>query len=118
MPSVGDAQLPLQKLGRNAALVATHQVGGQKPLRKLGAGAMEPGAGGHQFRPVAGGTFIDPRARLEPPGLATAAAGADKTARPTQRHQMLDTALLRPKPRGKFQKPRHPIPRKLRICYL
>jgi hypothetical protein len=26
---VGDAQFPLQKLGRNAALVAAHQVGGQ-----------------------------------------------------------------------------------------
>jgi hypothetical protein len=38
---IGHAQLTSQKLGRNAALVAVHQVGGEKPPRQIGAGAMQ-----------------------------------------------------------------------------
>src|SRR6516162_11502983 len=31
------AEFPLQKLGRDAALVAAHQIGGEKPLAQLGS---------------------------------------------------------------------------------
>jgi len=72
-------QFPLQKFGRDATLVAAHQIGGNKPLRENRPRPMQHRSGGHRFLPVAGGAFIDPQARFEPPGLPPAAAGADKS---------------------------------------
>src|SRR6516225_2220720 len=115
---IGHAQLALEKLRRDAALVAAHKVGGEKPLRESGARAMKHRPRRRRFLAMASSTFIDPRPRLEPPSLATAAPGTDKPARPPQPRQVLDAPLLRPKPRRKLQKPRHPTPHKrLALCY-
>jgi hypothetical protein len=81
---VGHPQFPLQKLGCDAALFAAHQVGGDKPLRQIGAGSMKHGSRRHRFLPVAGGAFIDPRPRLQPPRHPPAAPGADKPTRPAK----------------------------------
>src|SRR5271157_4548206 len=93
---VGHRQFPLQKLGRDAALVATYQIGGEKPLREIGAGAMKYCPCRHRFLPVAGGAFVDARPRLEPPSLPSAAPGTEKPVRPAQPRQMLDAPLLGP----------------------
>src|SRR5947209_3161562 len=103
-------QFALQKFGRDAALVAAHQVGGNKPLREIRPGPMQHRSGSDRFLPAAGGAFIDPRPRLQPPGLPPAAPGADKSAGPAKPCQVLNAPLLRPKPRRKLQKPSHPIP--------
>ena len=71
---------------------------------------MQHRSGSDRLLPVAGGAFINPRARLQPPGLSPTAAGADKSTGPAKPCQVLDTPLLRPKPRREFQKPSHPIP--------
>jgi hypothetical protein len=103
-------QFPLQKFGRHAALVAAHQVGGNKPLREIRPGPMQHRSGGDRFLPMAGGAFIDPRPRLQPPSLPPTAPGTDKSAGPAKPCQVLDAPLLRAKPRRKLQKPSHPIP--------
>src|SRR5438477_8712591 len=103
-------QFALQKFGRDAALVAAHQVGGNKPLREIRPGPMQHRSGSDRFLPAAGGAFIDPRPPLHPPGLPPAAPGADKPAGPAKPCQVLNAPLLRPKPRRKLQKPSHPIP--------
>ena len=115
---IGDPQLPLQKLGRDAALVATHQIGGEKPLAQTGARAMQHGSGGDQFLPVAGGAFVDPGPRLQPPSLPPAAPGTGKPAGPAKPRQVLNAPLLHPKSRDKFQQPSHPIPHdRPALCY-
>ncbi len=60
-------QFALQKFGRDAALVATHQVGGEKPLRQPRPRPMKHGSRRHQFLPMADGAFVDPRPSLQPP---------------------------------------------------
>src|SRR5271168_2374380 len=97
------ASFALQKFGRDAALVAAHQVGGNKPLRQLRPRPMKHCSGSDRLLPVAGGAFINPRARLQPPGLPPAAPGADKSTGPAQPRQVLDAPLLRPKPRREFE---------------
>ncbi len=115
---IGDPQLPLQKLGRDAALVATHQIGGEKPLAQTGARAMQHGSGGDRFLPVAGGAFVDPGPRLQPPSLPPAAPGTGKPAGPAKPRQVLNAPLLHPKSRDKFQQPSHPIPHdRPALCY-
>jgi hypothetical protein len=111
-------QFALQKFGRDAALVAAHQVGGKKPLRDIRPRPMQHRSRGYRLLAVAGGAFIDPRARLEPPGLPSAAAGTDKSAGPGKPCQVLDAPLLRPKPGREFQKPaiRSPFCRP-ELCY-
>ena len=53
-------QFALQKLGRDAALVATHQIGGEKPLGQIGSRSVKHRSGGRRFLPVAGRTFVHP----------------------------------------------------------
>jgi hypothetical protein len=47
-------------------------------FERSGPRPMRHRSGGHRFLPVTGGAFIDPRARLEPPGYATLARGPNK----------------------------------------
>src|SRR5208283_4385316 len=112
-------QLPLQKLGRDAALVAGHQVGGKKPLSEIGSRPVKHGSGGDRFLPMALAALVNPRTRLQPPGLPPAAPGAHKTARPAQLGQVRNTLLLRSEPSRKRQEPAHPksSPQPTRRCY-
>src|SRR5690242_5819190 len=103
-------QFALQKFGRDAALVAAHQVGGNNPLREIRPGPMQHRSSSDRFLPVAGGAFIAPRPRLQPPGLPPAAPGTDKPPGPAKACQVLNAPPLRPNPRRKPQKPSHPIP--------
>jgi len=103
-------QFALQKFGRDAALVAAHQVGDKKPLRQIRPRPVKHRSRGHRLLPMAGAAFIDPRTSLQPPSLPSAAAGTHKTLGPTKPRQVLDAPLLRPKPRRKLQKSSHPIP--------
>jgi hypothetical protein len=50
-----------------------------------------------RFLPVAGRTFIYPRARLQPPRLTSAAPGTGKSAGPAEPGQVFDEPLLGPK---------------------
>jgi hypothetical protein len=52
----------------------------------------------HRFLAVAGGTFIHPRPRFEPPSLPSAAHGANKPAGPAQLCQVLDAPPVCSKP--------------------
>src|SRR5271170_5143972 len=103
-------QFALQKFGRDAALVAAHEVGGKKPLRQIRPRPMKHRSRGHRLLAMAGAALVDPRTCLQPPGRPPAAAGTHKTVRPTKLGQVLDASLLRPEPRRKLQKPSHPIP--------
>src|SRR5580692_6535314 len=111
-------QFALQKFGRDAALVATHQVGGKKPLRQARPRPMKHCSRRHRFLPMAGGAFVDPRPRLQPPSRPPSAAGTHKTAGPAKPSQVLDAPLLRPEPG--YQNPEvQPFapPNQLRSCY-
>jgi len=111
-------QLPLQKLGRDAALVAGHQVGGKKPLRQIRPRPVKHRSGGDRFLPVARAAFVNPRTRLQPPSLSPAAPGAHKTARPAQLGQVRNALLLCSEPSRKLQEPAHPKPpQPTRRCY-
>ena len=103
-------QFALQKFGRDAALVATHQVGGKKPLRQARPRPMKHCSRRHRFLPMAGGAFVDPRPRLQPPSRPPTAAGTHKTAGPAKPSQVLDAPLLRPEPGYKIQKSSHSLP--------
>jgi hypothetical protein len=107
---VGDPELALQKLGLDAAFVAAHQIGGDKPLREIGARPMKYRPSRHRFLPVAGGAFVDPPPRLQPPSLPSTACGIGKPSRPANPSQMLDALPLCPKARRKLQKPAIPSP--------
>ena len=103
-------QFPLQKLGRDAALVAAHQVGGNKPLREVRPRPIKHRPRRHRCLPMAGAAFVDPWPRLQPPSRPPAAAGADKTVRPAKLSQVLDALLFGPEPGRKIQKSSHPLP--------
>src|SRR4029077_14946505 len=60
-------QFALQKFGRDAALVPTHQVGGKKPLREIRPRPMKHRSRGHRLLPMAGVALIDPRSSLQSP---------------------------------------------------
>ena len=107
---VGDRQFALQKLGRDAALVTAHHVGGDKPLGEIGPRAMKHRSRRHRFLPMAGAAFVDPWPRLQPPNPSPAAARAHKPTRPAQPGQVLDAPLLRPEARRKIQKSSHSLP--------
>src|SRR5215475_15432010 len=72
-------EFALQKLGRDATLVAAHQIGGEKPLGQIGSRPVKHRSSGRRFLPVAGRTFIHPRTRLQPPRLTSAASGKGKS---------------------------------------
>jgi len=74
---VGHPLLALLNHGRDATLVAAHQIGGEKPLRESGARAVKHRPRGHRFLAVAGRAFVDPRPRLKLPRLPRAASGTD-----------------------------------------
>src|SRR5689334_19620446 len=102
-------QFALQKFGRDAALVAAHQVGGNKPLREIRPRPMKHRSRGHRLLLMAGAALVDPRTCPQPPGRPPAAAGTHKTVGPTKLGQVLDASLRRPEPRRKIQKPSQPI---------
>jgi hypothetical protein len=103
-------QFALQKFGRDAALVATHQVGGKKPLREIRPRPVKHRSRRHRFLPMAGAAFVDPRPRLQSPSRPPAAAGTHKPAGPAKPSQVLDAPLFRPEPRYKIQKSSHSFP--------
>src|SRR5215469_10881901 len=100
-------EFALQKLGRNPALIAAHQIGGKKLLGQIGPRPVEYRSGGRRFLPVAGRTFIHSGARLQPPRLTSAAPSTDKTAGPAKRHQVFNALLLAPKLDNKLSQPSH-----------
>jgi hypothetical protein len=100
-------EFALQKLGRNPALIAAHQIGGKKPLGQIGSRPVEHRSSGRRLLPVAGRTFIHPRARLQPPRLKFAAPGTGKSAGPAKPRQVFDTLLLGPKLHHKLAQPSH-----------
>jgi hypothetical protein len=100
-------EFPLQKLGRDAALVAAHQIGGEKPLGQIGSRPVKHRSGGRRFLPVAGRTFIHSGARLQPPRLTSAAPGTGKSTGPAEPGQVFDALLLGPKLDNKLSQPSH-----------
>src|SRR6266851_4100700 len=103
-------QFPLQKFGRDAALVAAHQIGGKKPLHQIRPRPMKHRSRRHRFLPMAGAALEDPWPRLQPPSHPPATARTHKTAGPAKPGQVLNAPLLGPEPRRKLQKPAHPTP--------
>ena len=103
-------EFALQKLARDAALVAAHQIGGEKPLGQIGSCPVKYRSSGRRFLSVAGRTLIHPRARLQPPRLASAAPGTGKSAGPAKPRQVFDTLLLGPKLHDKLAQPSHHPP--------
>src|SRR5215469_11560079 len=94
-PSDTPHRVPVaQKLGRDPALVAAHQIGGEKPLGQLGSRPVKHRSSSHRFLPVADRTFVHPRTPLQPPRLASTAPGTSKSAGPAEPRQMFDTLLL------------------------
>src|SRR6266850_7293145 len=89
-------QFALQKLGRDAALVTAHQVGGEKPLREIRPCPMKHCTGGDRCLPVALAALVNPWTGLQPPCLPSAALGTHKAAGPVKPGQVLDAPLLRP----------------------
>ena len=81
-------QFALQKLGRNPALIAAHQISGKKPLGQIGSRPVKHRSSGRRFLPMAARTFIYPWARLQPPRLTSAAPGTGEPARPAKPGQM------------------------------
>jgi hypothetical protein len=104
------AEFALQKLGRNPALIAAHQISGEKPFGQIGSRPVKHRSSGCRFLPVAGRALVDPRARFQPPRLTSAAPGAGKSARPAKLRQVLDAPLLGPKLHDKLSQPSHLIP--------
>jgi hypothetical protein len=100
---VGDAEFALKELGRHAALVAGHQIGGQEPLRQRRPGPVQHRPGGDRLLMMAGAALVDPRARLQPPALAATTRRTFVAARPAQRRQMLEALLLGSEPPHKLQ---------------
>jgi hypothetical protein len=100
-------EFALQKLGRDAALIAAHQISGEKPLCQIGSRSVKHRSSGRRFLPVAGRTFIHPRARLKPPRLTSATPGTGKSAGPAEPRQMLNTLFLGPKLDNKLSQPSH-----------
>ena len=100
-------EFALQKLGRNSALIAAHQIGGKKPLGQIGPRPMQYRSGGRRFLPVAGRTFIHSRARLQPPGLTSAAPSTGKAAGPAKPRQVFNALLLAPKLDNKLSQSSH-----------
>src|SRR6516165_7831305 len=69
------------------------QISGNKPLGQIGSRPVKHRSSGHRFLPVAGRTFIHPRARFEPPRL-TSAAPRSQTAPQTLVAQPLIPPLI------------------------
>src|SRR6516162_2929167 len=103
-------EFALEKLGRNPALIAAHQISSKKPLGQIGSRPVKHRSSGRRFLPVAARTFIYPWARLQPPRLTSAAPGTGEPARPAKPGQMFDTLLLGPKPHHKLSQPSHNPP--------
>ena len=101
------AEFALQKLGRNPALVAAHQIGGEKPLGQIGPRSVKYRSSGRRFLPVAGRTFVHPWTRLQPPSVASAAPDTGKSSGPAEPRQMFDALLLGIKLDNKLSQPSH-----------
>src|SRR5215813_13146162 len=100
-------EFALQKLGRDAALVAAHQIGSEKPLGQIGSRSVKHRSSSRRFLSVAGRTFVHPWTRLQPPRLASTAPGTGKSAGPAEPRQMFDTLLLGTKLDNKLPQPSH-----------
>jgi hypothetical protein len=83
------AQFALQKI--DTALVAAHQIGGEKPLCQIGSCPVKYRSSGRRFLPVAGRTFVYPWTRLQP---ATPDVRRTRHRRSRQASEMIDTLLL------------------------
>ena len=104
---IGHAEFPLQKFGRDTALIAAHQISGEKPLGQIGSRPVKHRSSSRRFLPVTGRAFIHPRARLQSPRLTSAAPGTGKSAGPAEPRQMFNTLLLGPKLDNKLAQPSH-----------
>src|ERR1700746_3588559 len=104
---IGHTEFALQKLGRDATLVAATQRGGNKPLGQIGSRPVKHRSSGRRFLPAAGRTFVHPRARLQPPRHAAAAPGTGKSAGPAEPGQVFDALLLGSKLHHKLSQPSH-----------
>jgi hypothetical protein len=79
-PSGTPPRFTLQKFGRDAALVAGHQVGGNKPLREIRPPSTKHCSRGHRPLPIAGAALVDSQMCPQPPSRPPAAAGHAKPA--------------------------------------
>ena len=99
-------EFPLQKLSRDATLVAAHQIGGEKPLGQIGSCPVKNRSSGRRFLSVAGRTHT-------PEGAPSAATPGVRRIRhrqirrPAQPGQVFDTLLLGPKLHHKLSQPSH-----------
>ena len=80
-------QFALQKFGRDAALVAAHQIGGNKPLREIRPRPMQHRSGGDRF-PAGGRPYIH--------RPAAAPSAARPAARRTRHRQIRRASEARP----------------------
>ena len=104
---VRHTKFPLQKLRRDATLVAAHQIGGEKPLGQIGSRSVKHRSSGRRFLPVTGRTFVYSSTPLQPPRLASTAPDAGKSAGPADPRQMFDTLILGIKQGNKLSQPSH-----------
>src|SRR5215472_7207571 len=102
---VRHTEFPLQKLRRDATLVAAHQISGEKPFGQIGSRSVKHRSSGRRFLPVAGRTFVHPWTGLQPPRLTSAAPGTGKSAGPAEPGQMFDALLLGIKLDNKLSQP-------------